>query len=625
MDPQLNAITLAVKARSSWTKYRVLYEQWERSDRERLIDGIMKDYMELETMKLKVDNGVITKQAALNGHRRMSPNVAPWKGKEPQTIGAIWLPQIRKRQSRLRAALFRVGGYKALDTLQSSIQHIQARFENLVDHSEEGKQQENVPKNDGSAISKDEYEYAQNGLNEIFAHEMMIDVEKFIKELETPEAYTKLLIIAKQAYRDRLQQALCTSGDAEPEKVSVDKQFVRLIAEVRDKLVAVLLQNAGEATENCKWRLENLLDMDILRNQICHYAFTVEDAIQLLKLFTEALRTIQADEELKNWEDSWFSEIANFDCSLQVQKRKLLSIVGQKLCDILDRLDMIEKDIIISKIRILEPVLKCYGPQWEDTRFQEKIHTGTFEKQLPQTSIWLTNSMKRLKQVYTTFDCLHLIQEGEGVYLKRFLQASFIYLIEYKDENIVPEVLKLDERRLLMLRENLYKCVYFTSFDLIVRRFVKQKNIEWDSTIEQRWRDLLVFWKEKNLTSLETHMNKELLSFMETIFQGQSEILLSQQDKAFLFSLWRQVVCGNEPISSLLKRRIVDFLYRTFLFHVSWTNPRKQLHSLGFGIVVDDIIDMLETMKQTTIHMLAVHLYRLKPIVLRIAKVIVNE
>ncbi|GJD11527.1 hypothetical protein Gasu2_56610 [Galdieria sulphuraria] len=623
MDPQLSAVTSAVKARSIWTRYRVLYEEWERSDRERLIDGIMKDYIELETMKLKVDNNVSTKQA-FNRQRRLSPNVAPWNGKEPQTIGAIWLPQIRKRQSRLRAALFRVGGHDALNHLQSNIQDIRESFEvrTIVDEPT----QKVVHEDHLSIVSKDEYEYAQHGMNEIFAHEIMINVEEFIKELESSEQYNAILTLARRAFREKLYQAFCGNDQGED---SANEQLLRLIEEVRDKLFAILPPNICAATDDYRQRLEGHLDMKILRNQIDHYAFKADDAVYLLRLFTETLRSIEAverDEELQSWEDSWFSEIANFDCSLQVHKRKLLSIVANRLCDILDRLDIIEKDIVISKIRILEPILRCHGPQWEDNRFQQKVFRGIFEKDLPQTSLWLTKAMKKLKQVYTTFDCMRLVQ-GEGDWTKRFLRASFIYLIDEKEEQfIVPEVLKLDERRLQKLRENLSKNIYITCLDLIVRRFVKQKNMEWDCEIEESWRDLVVYWKDRKWVILQSDLDKELIFFMEKILARHSTVIFSQQDKTFLSSLWKRVIYDSEPISSLLRRRISDFLYRNFLFHVSsFTYPRKQLQSLGFGYVVDDMIDILEVLKRTTDLMLAVHFHRLKPVVLRIAKVVVNE
>ncbi|GJQ15864.1 hypothetical protein GpartN1_g7655.t1 [Galdieria partita] len=623
MDPHLNAVTSAIKARRIWTKYRVLYEEWERSDRERLIDGIMKDYVELETMKLKVNNSVSTKQA-FNRQRRLSPNIAPWKGKESQTIGAIWLPQIRKRQSRLRAALFRVGGHKALDSLERNIQDIQKSFESLPAVDEPTHFYESHL----SQVSKDEYAYAQSGMNEIFAHEIMINVEEFIKELETPEEYNTLLTIARKAYREKLEQAFCSSDESEE---SANEQFLKLIEEIRDKLIATLPQNSCATTDNCKAMLQSHLDMEILRNQIGHNAFTVHDAIQLLRMFTETLQSIEAaerDEELQLWEESWFSEFVNFDYSQPMQKRKLLSLVANRLCDILDRLDIIERDIVVSKIRILEPVLKCYGPQWEDNRFQEKIFKGIFKKELPQTRLWLTNSMKKLKQVYTTFDCMQLVVQGEGDSMKRFLEASFVYLMDEREEEgfIVPEVLKLDERRLHRLRENLCKYIYIASLGLIVRRFVMQKDVEWNSMIEQCWSDVVVDWKESKWAILEAGLDKQLLSFMEKVFACDSTANFSQQDKNFLSSLWRRVLSGNEPISSLLRRRVIDFFYRHFLFHVSLKcPPRKQLQSLGLGYVVDDILDILETVKSITRSMLAVHFHRLKHHVLRIAELVDSQ
>jgi len=631
-DPHVNAVTLALRARSTWKKYRVLYEEWERSDRERLIEGIMKDYVELETMRLKVDYSVSTKQA-FNRQRRLSPNIAPWKGKDPQTIGAIWLPQIRKRQSRLRAALFRVGGHKALDDLNSNIQGIQDHFETIRVEDDETRK---VQDSQWNAISKDEYEFAQSGMNEVFAHEIMLDVEEFIRELETPEEYKNLLIIARQAYRDNLQEALCETrkmgendaSSAPPPAAS--EQLLKLIAEVRDKLLAILPQNSCETTDICKTRLLDHLDMDILRNQLYHYAFHVDDAIHLLKLFTETLHSVQAaerDEELKVWEDAWLSEISSVsDCSSPLQKRKLLSLVGNRLCDILDRLDNIEKDIVISKIRILEPILKLDGPQWEDRRFQEKMNQGIIENKLPNTTAWLTKSAMKLKQLYTTFDYIHLVQ-SEGDSMKRFLEASFIYLVENDDEQVLlPEVLKLDERRLHMLRENLKRSIYVASLDGIIRRFLKQKKVEWDCTLEQSWKDFIGGWKDKKLDIVE-YIDKELERWLEATLEHCHAVFSRPQDGAFLLSLWRQVIRGNEPISSLLRRRLVDFLYRHFLFNVSFTCPRKQVQSLGLGYVADDIMDMLQVMKTTTSHMLAVHFHRLRPMAVRIAKhlVVVNE
>eukprot|EP00871_Galdieria_phlegrea_P002178 jgi/Galph1/2961/GphlegSOOS_G1649.1 len=145
-----------------------------------------------------------------------------------------------------------------------------------------------------------------------------------------------------------------------------------------------------------------------------------------------------------------------------------------------------------------------------------------------------------------------------------------------------PEVLLLDEKRLEYLRQQVHVVTIRASLDIILDRFLKQNG--------------------------STEHSKTLEQYLP-------ETLLAVNDREFLTSLLRRVIKTEEPISCLLRKRALDYLYRSFLFSASIsTCPVMQLQPLGLGSAADSIQKVVETVNRVTEHMLAVHFHRLKPI-----------
>ncbi|GJD06593.1 hypothetical protein Gasu2_10000 [Galdieria sulphuraria] len=93
---------------------------------------------------------------------------------------------------------------------------------------------------------------------------------------------------------------------------------------------------------------------------------------------------------------------------------------------------------------------------------------------------------------------------------------------------------------------------------------------------------------------------------------------LTDDDENFLRRMLKKAARLEDPVFSILKRRILDSLRKQFLLSPNIVADDYHLRSLGLSAIVQDFHDMMNELHKISSHLVKVHNQRLLKIVLDI-------
>ncbi|GJQ10261.1 hypothetical protein GpartN1_g2052.t1 [Galdieria partita] len=625
MNSKEDPFSCAVKARALWTKYRVQFDEWERNDRERLITGMIMDYIGLEQLK----NGVEERDSRTDGPSKAHREPV-LLAHSPTKSFAVWSSQIEKRQNKLKKALVRIGGYNVLQRLEEALRTSFSQEIKNSNVSEGATASSSLSGENMPQVEEANSILAANLLNEVYAHEMMIDLATFLKKLETPRSYRQMLEIAKRAFRDHFQSLLSSAihGDGSNQQAMVKERFGDLVQSLKMKLFSLLPQKSNASIDSIRSNLESSFDMELIEQMLKHDAFSARDMQGLLSVVVSVLKNVQApyqDEYVDRSMQVWLEQLEEVEKKIGIEglsaterTMHLISSMFSIVCEILDFIEETERSIIIAKMKILAPIVQEHGPEWERARFEQKINQCIINEKLPATRTWLENSMRLIREQFVTLN-LHAVTTGDKTALENVLGAALVYLIEQPHSlpiEEVPEVLRLDHERIFILQNDLQRLSLLSALDLILRRFMSDKT---GVPVAFDLRSINVCLKDTNagLEDIETQLFMCVHDSLDNLeSEGNADLIsLTEQDKNFLRSMLRKAARLEDPVFSILKRRILESLRKQFLLSPNNVTDDYHLRSLGLSAIVQDFHDMMNELRKLSSHLVKVHSQRLLNIV----------
>ncbi|GJD06592.1 hypothetical protein Gasu2_09990 [Galdieria sulphuraria] len=446
----------AVKARALWTKYRVQFDEWERNDRERLINGMITDYVGLERLKV----GVVERDSRTYGSNKSHRDSALLAHSQTKSF-SIWSAQIEKRQNKLKKALSRIGGLEVLQRLEEKLRISFSLESEETNGSVVPIEDSSLRRENKTQVQDSDNALAQSLLNEVYAHEMMVDLDMFLRKLRTPRSYQQMLEIAKRAFRDHFHNLLSSAieEDASNQQALVRERFGDLVQSLKMKLVSLLPQKSNANIDVIRSSLDSSFDLELIEQMLKHDAFSARDFQGLLQLVANVLKNVQAphqDQYVERSVQVWLKEVEEVEkknrkdsLSSTVRTMNLISSMFSIMCEIFDLLEETERSIIIAKMKILAPIVQKHGPEWERAHFEQKIEQSIFDEKLPVTRTWLENSIGFIREQFTTLN-LQAVTTGSQTALQNVVGAALVYLIE-KPYSLpveeVPEVLRFNPQK----------------------------------------------------------------------------------------------------------------------------------------------------------------------------------
>jgi len=609
----------AMKARALWTKYRVQFDEWERNDRERLINGMIMDYVGLERLKY----GVEERNISTDGSSRQQKDSAIL-AHSPTKSSSIWSSQIERRQGRLKKALVRIGGREVLQRLEEALNSTFSSDGDEQGNNSEVSMRENTLSKDKSKDSNSVM--AESLLNEVYAHEMMIDLDTFLRKLETPRSYQQMLEIAKRAFRDQFRDLLnrALEEGAAKEQALMKERFGDLVQNLKMKLVSLLPQKSSADVDAVRSSLEYAFDMDLIAQMLNHDAFSSRDVKGLIQVVVDVLKHIQApyqDEYVEKRCQAWLTQIDQVEQKIKQQNSLagertmyLISSLFSIVCEILDFIEETERSVIIAKVKILAPIVQEHGPEWERARFEEKIKHSLFDERLPITRSWLESSVRLMKEQFTTLNIQAVTTVGKSA-LENVIGAALVYLIE-KPYSLpaeeIPEVLKLDHERNFNLQNDVQRLSLLAALDLILKRFMNDK-IGVPLSCDLRSVNEVLKDNNTSMKDMEEHLFMCVYEALDDL--DSNEVFLSDEEKDFLRRMLSKAARLEDPVFSILKRRILDSLRKQFLLSPNNVTDDFHLRSLGLAVIVEDFHSVVEQLRKISTHLVKVHSQRLMKLV----------
>jgi hypothetical protein len=467
---------------------------------------------------------------------------------------------------------------------------------------------------------------AESLLNEVYAHEMMIDLDTFLRKLETPRSYQQMLEIAKRAFRDQFRDLLnrALEEGAAKEQALVKERFGDLVQNLKMKLVSLLPQKSSADVDAVRSSLEYAFDMDLIAQMLNHDAFSSRDVKGLIQVVVDVLKHIQApyqDEYVEKRCQAWLTQIDQVEQKIKQQNSLagertmyLISSLFSIVCEILDFIEETERSVIIAKVKILAPIVQEHGPEWERARFEEKIKHSLFDERLPITRSWLESSVRLMKEQFTTLNIQAVTTVGKSA-LENVIGAALVYLIE-KPYSLpaeeIPEVLKLDHERNFNLQNDVQRLSLLAALDLILKRFMNDK-IGVPLSCDLRSVNEVLKDNNTSMKDMEEHLFMCVYEALDDL--DSNEVFLSDEEKDFLRRMLSKAARLEDPVFSILKRRILDSLRKQFLLSPNNVTDDFHLRSLGLAVIVEDFHSVVEQLRKISTHLVKVHSQRLMKLV----------
>ena len=211
-------------------------------------------------------------------------------------------------------------------------------------------------------------------------------------------------------------------------------RVLRVLTEIRDGINDL----AGSREEGS---IGEILDMDFIKQRVegCNYGFA--DAMQLIRSVVVVIQRVQApmrDGETKEKWESMQASIAS--ATVETTAR----ITCECLEFLLERVNVMRIDAANARLRLIAPVIKDHGIDYERGKFADKLGDGTLT--LERTTSWFMRTME------TEIELASLARGGCRIAAMKLHAAAIVSLVSDGAAPVkattVPETLRFDASRL---------------------------------------------------------------------------------------------------------------------------------------------------------------------------------
>merc|ERR1712165_588399 len=384
---------------------------------------------------------------------------------------------------------------------------------------------------------------AKGVTNMYLAHEITVDKDFMLEKINgdeeqaqeptTIEAHIKKII--HQAFWDLLAEEL-------KEEPPVYNQALSLMEEVRNGLCKMLLPSQHRIKANIMERL----DLDLIKQQADNGVLDFDSySVYVLDLMGKLCAPVR-DDEIN---------------ALKAMDRKDVVKLFQGIMKTLDHMKL---DMANFHIQQARPLIVDQSVEYEKTKFKEFLAIQDDGLQL--TRGWLKRHAPPDEELAAMADGSSDSARFLRLRVQRVLNDAYLELLEWDDEqNLFPETLVMDSKRILALRDATERTAVSTAVILItfsnVQGFIVPKDAQKLKETMKKHIDILLeeFETDDDLLKLLPSVSAQVVKDVSEHLTERFKPPLPDSAAKNLEEQIAEMENPNHRIRDLVQRRIVDF------------------------------------------------------------------
>jgi hypothetical protein len=365
--------------------------------------------------------------------------------------------------------------------------------------------------------------------NEQLAHELLLNASFQMTEDTISGCYN----LHDKKVRDAFHQAFWTSLESDLRLAQPTyKRVLRILHEVRDGVAE--LAGGVHAVQ-----IRELVDSELLVQKIQEKALDWTDVRQLLTGIFEIIKKVQCSRRDIETLTMWMEKKEALDtASIEIETQP--TAFCKTLEFLLGRVNAMRLDAANARLRIIAPVVRDHGVEYERGKMQEKIQSG--EVTLNVTRGWLEGSMVRLIQQGES-SVVEDVANGNGLGLVVAYGSAIVDLIENK-ELAIPETLSFEVRRLNDMRDQYERLVVYSIVLLTVKQTVPNRAFMAE-------RDMV-----KGLVAAEEEAVED---WKDNCISIAASIVGTDRLHAFMSIVEKRLANPTEAVHALMRKRVRAF------------------------------------------------------------------
>jgi hypothetical protein len=286
-------------------------------------------------------------------------------------------------------------------------------------------------------------------------------------------------------------------------------------------------------------QIRELVDSELLVQKIQEKALDWTDVRQLLTGIFEIIKKVQCSRRDIETLTMWMEKKEALDtASIEIETQP--TAFCKTLEFLLGRVNAMRLDAANARLRLIAPVVRDHGVEYERGKMQEKIQSG--EVTLNVTRGWLEGSMVRLIQQGES-SVVEDVANGNGLGLVVAYGSAIVDLIENK-ELAIPETLSFEVRRLNDMRDQYERLVVYSIVLLTVKQTVPNRAFMAE-------RDMV-----KGLVAAEEEAVED---WKDNCISIAASIVGTDRLHAFMSIVEKRLANPTEAVHALMRKRVRAF------------------------------------------------------------------
>jgi len=218
-------------------------------------------------------------------------------------------------------------------------------------------------------------------------------------------------------------------------------RVLRVLAEIKDGIAD--LAGHREAGAICE-----AVDLDFIKKQAEMGLYGWNSCTALIVSIVEIIQRTQAPKRDGETRDRWLLLQATFQVTAELERPRVFC---KSLEFLLDRVNAMRIDAANARLRLIAPVIKDHGVDYERGKFQEKVDDGSLT--LERTIAWIRLTLRREVSL-NAVQIEDLMSGTAGSFVHVHSAAVLALVCEQKTAttDVSPETLSMDVHRIYLLQ-----------------------------------------------------------------------------------------------------------------------------------------------------------------------------
>jgi hypothetical protein len=216
---------------------------------------------------------------------------------------------------------------------------------------------------------------------------------------------------------------------------------LRVLAEIKDGIAD--LAGHRESGAICE-----AVDLDFIKKQAEMGLYGWNSCTALIVSIVQIIQRTQAPKRDGETRDRWLLLQATFQVTAELERPRVFC---KSLEFMLDRVNAMRIDAANARLRLIAPVIKDHGVDYERGKFQEKVDDGSLT--LERTTAWIRLTLRR-EVALNAVRIEDLMSGTAGAFVHVHSAAVLSLVCEQKTAttDVSPETLSMDVHRIYLLQ-----------------------------------------------------------------------------------------------------------------------------------------------------------------------------